>query len=76
MKNPSPAETKTEQPKQSSIQKIDTAQTRQEIQCNDRGQPEGKVLIAEINRSPNMVSACEMIKGDFYYREKQTKKRS
>lgn len=51
MKNPSPAETVKEQSEQSSIQKIDTVQTGQEIQCNDRGQPEEKVLITE-RKSP------------------------
>lgn len=38
--NPSPAETVKEQPEQSSIQKNDTVQTGQAIECNDRGQPE------------------------------------
>lgn len=51
MKNPSPAETVKEQPEQSSIQKNDTVQTGQAIECNDRGQPEEKVLITE-RKSP------------------------
>ena len=44
---PSPAETVKEQSEQSSIQKKDTVQTGQAIECNDRGQPEEKVLITE-----------------------------
>ena len=51
MKNPSPAETTTEQPEQSSIQKIDTVQTGQEIQRNDSAAQEEKVLITE-TKSP------------------------
>ena len=51
MKNPSPASAFTEQPEQSSIQKNDTVQTGQAIECNDRGQPEEKVLITE-RKSP------------------------
>jgi len=42
MKNPSPAETVKEQSEQSSIQKIDTVQTGQEIQRNDSATQEEK----------------------------------
>lgn len=55
MKNPSPAETIKEQPEQIPNTQNDTVQTGQEIQCNDRGQPEEKVLITE-RKSPGRKS--------------------
>lgn len=51
MKKPSPTDSPVEQPEQSSIQKNDAVQTVQESECNDRGQPEEKVLITE-RKSP------------------------